>query len=184
MTQEKLQRMLIERDAQIADLQSKLTAHEKQNERWLEWYHLVESAPGEAAEVIRERVVSWWYLRPIIANWRGANEKLTAQFADLERKLAERDAAIVTLSTRINELERELDYLRDQKRWATEHIQKLEGDWSALHDVMWEYRAAITKCLTSAKKWKGIAELESFAIAKAMIPDKGIENMTDGRQAG
>lgn len=36
----------------------------------LEWKKMLEAAPGEAAEVIRERCLSSQYLQPIVAVWK------------------------------------------------------------------------------------------------------------------
>jgi len=55
---------------------------EAENKRLCEWKKLMEDAPGEAREVIRERFLGGQSIKPIIESWKKENGKLKLQLGE------------------------------------------------------------------------------------------------------
>jgi hypothetical protein len=58
-----------------------------ENERLKGWMTMLENAPGEAHETIRERCLSSHYLQPIVGSWRSKVEELEGRIGQLEAAL-------------------------------------------------------------------------------------------------
>jgi len=58
----------------------------QENERVNRWIELLENAPGEAKETIRERTLSTHYLQPIVGSWRRKVEELEEKIKELEQE--------------------------------------------------------------------------------------------------
>lgn len=69
-----------------------------ENERLQSWKQMLEAAPGESAEVIRERCLSSDYLQPIVASWKKANAALQERLASLREAVRVAKEALVRCS--------------------------------------------------------------------------------------
>lgn len=66
-----------EQEKEVADLK-------QENERLRGWMEMLERAPGEAHETIRERALSSHYLQPIVGGWKNRVEELESRLRELE----------------------------------------------------------------------------------------------------
>lgn len=56
----------------------------QENERFKRWFELMENAPGEAKEIIRERALSAHYLQPILESWKRRVNELQMELNKLK----------------------------------------------------------------------------------------------------
>lgn len=62
-----------------------------ENERLQRWFKLLQDAPGEAKEIIRERCLSSEYVQPIVEDWK----RSLLNYEKTTRKLAEENTRLV-----------------------------------------------------------------------------------------
>lgn len=73
----------------VPRLQAQLTTAREEAKRMREWRTMLESAPGESAGIIRDRVLSSAYLEPILGAWKHRCASLEARWGTLREAVAE-----------------------------------------------------------------------------------------------
>lgn len=88
---------------------------QEENERLQRWKSMLENAPGESHETIRERALSADYIQPVIASWKEGNTKLRSLCQKMVDLLTEQCASWTQKDFREMLCDRELALIEEAK---------------------------------------------------------------------
>ena len=84
-----LENLFIQKKAEVAAKDERIATLEAETVMLWKWFQMLEAAPGEVSETIRERCLSSVYLQPILKTWKDANTALEARNRALVEALRE-----------------------------------------------------------------------------------------------